>query len=111
MSRPAFDAGALPHRVTIERPVGTPDDGGGETVAWETVAVVWARVEPLRADERTAGAHLAMLATHRVILRWRDDVSGGMRVVHRGRALRVRAAADPDETRRFLELAAQEERA
>ncbi len=111
MSRPAFDPGALPHRVTILRPVGAPDSGGGEVVEWEPLATVWARVEPLRADERAVAGHLATVATHRATLRWRADVAGGMRVAHGDRALRVVTVADRDETRRFLTLTAREERA
>ena len=100
----------LDQRVTIERPVGAPDGGGGETIAWEEVATVWARVEPLKAEERAVAGHVATIATHRVTLRWRADVTGGMRILFRGRALRVLATHDPDERRRLLIVTAREER-
>ncbi len=110
MSAAAFDPGRLRHRVTIEQPVGTPDDGGGETLAWETLAAVWAEVMPVKAAESAAGDHEVTRATHRVTLRWRGDVTGGMRVLHRGRVLRIATASDPDETRRLLVAMATEER-
>jgi SPP1 family predicted phage head-tail adaptor len=111
MTPAVFDPGRLRHRVTLAAPVATPDGAGGETVAWSTVATVWAAVEPVAAAERRIADHLAAAVTHRVILRWRGDVTGGMRATHRGRNFRILAAIDPDERRRFLLAEAAEETA
>ena len=105
-----FDAGQLSNRVTLERPVRSGDGAGGATVDWQEVATLWARIEPVEAGERNAADRLATRVTHRIPLRFRGDVEGGMRVVHRGRKLAVAAWRDPDETRRFLVLEAVEER-
>jgi len=106
-----FDPGRLRHRVTLSAPVATPDGAGGETVAWSPVATVWAAVEPVAASERRIADHLAAAVTHRLTLRWRGDVVGGMRATHRGRNFRILAAVDPDESRRFLVAEAVEEEA
>jgi SPP1 family predicted phage head-tail adaptor len=106
-----FDAGRLRHRVTIERPVGTPDGAGGETVTWETLAAAWAEVRPLTAAEKTVAGHAAAVLTHRVTLRQRDGIAGGMRIVHRGRLLQIRAVRDPDEAGRWLVAECGEEAA
>ncbi|HZP20088.1 MAG TPA: phage head closure protein [Bauldia sp.] len=110
MSAAAFDPGWLRHRIVIEAATPAGDGAGGETLAWATVATLWSRIDPVAASERSAGEHLATVATHRVTIRWRDDVTGGMRVAYRGRYFRIAATRDPDETQRYLELTAIEER-
>lgn len=105
-----FDPGQLSSRVALERPVRTPDASGGATIEWEDVAIVWADIEPVEAGETFAADRLATRITHRITIRFRGDVEGGMRIVHRGRALRVAHWRDPDEARRFLVIEATEER-
>jgi SPP1 family predicted phage head-tail adaptor len=95
--------------VTIESAAGTSDAAGGETVVWDTLATLWARVEPTAANERIVAGHLSGVVTHEVTLRWRDDIAGGMRVAFRGRTFRILAVHDPDETRRYLVARATEE--
>lgn len=105
----ATDPGRLRHRLTIEMPEGVPDGAGGVTSSWSELATVWGVVEPLKAAEAAAGGRLASVATHRVLIRHRDDVGGGMRVRHRDRMLRVLAVHDPEERGRYLELLTKEE--
>jgi SPP1 family predicted phage head-tail adaptor len=105
-----LDPGLLRHRVGLERPQGTSDGSGGETIAWTPVATLWARIDPIGATESAIAGHLTTMATHKITIRWRDDVVGGMRIVFRGRHFRVRAVFDPDERQRYLVLATEEER-
>jgi SPP1 family predicted phage head-tail adaptor len=88
--------------VALEKSADLPDGQGGVMEAWELVAHLWARIEPLRAAAgEQAGAATAPIS-HRVTIRYRDDVRHAMRFVHRGRSLVIRAVRDPDETRRYL---------
>jgi SPP1 family predicted phage head-tail adaptor len=103
------DPGWLRHRVTIEVATGTGDEAGGESRTFATFAAVWARIEPVKADEKTIAAHLAGVVTHRATLRWRDDLTASMRIAYRGRHFRIRTIHDPDESRRYLELGCEEE--
>ncbi|BCP52824.1 head-tail adaptor protein [Kaistia sp. 32K] len=106
-----FDPGQLSSRVVLERAVRTADGAGGATIAWEPVATLWAAIEPVVADESFAADRLSTRVTHRIRIRFRTDLEGGMRIAHRGRVLRIAAWRDPDETRRFLVLESAEERA
>jgi SPP1 family predicted phage head-tail adaptor len=103
------DAGWLRHRVTIEAATGTSDEAGGETSSWAIFATAWSRIEPVGAAEKTVAAHLAGVVTHKVTLRWRDDLTASMRVAYRGRHFRIRTIHDPDEGRRHIELGCEEE--
>jgi SPP1 family predicted phage head-tail adaptor len=104
-----FDPGWLAHRVTIESAAGASDGAGGETVVWDTLATLWARIEPIGAGEKIVAGHLSGVVTHFVTLRWRDDIVGGMRIAYRGRTFRILAVDDPDESRRYLVAKASEE--
>jgi SPP1 family predicted phage head-tail adaptor len=105
-----FDPGLLRHRVQVERPVGTPDEAGGETIAWELVATLWARVDPAKAGEQTIAGHLAAVVSHKLTFRFREDLCGGMRALFRGRRFRIRAVFDPDERGRYIVVLAEEEK-
>ncbi|WP_421724238.1 phage head closure protein [Bauldia sp.] len=109
MSDPILDAGALRHRMTIESAVGASDGAGGESIVWNAVASVWARIRPLDETERIIAGHVTGVVTHTVTMRHRADIAGGMRIVYRGRVFRVLVASDPDETRRFTIARVEEE--
>lgn len=102
MGAMALDPGRLDARLTLQAPDESPDGQGGITGGWEIVADLWGQVEPLRARQgERAGSAVAQI-THRVTVRYRDDVRHAMRFVHRTRNLEIRSVRDPDETRRYL---------
>ncbi len=51
--------GDMRERFVLEQSIRTPDAAGGATVAWETVAEVWAGVRPISGDERLAHDQLS----------------------------------------------------
>lgn len=106
MSAPA--AGGLRRRVTLEAPADLADDIGGATRAWAAVATLWARIETPRGATRLAADRLEQAIAHRVTLRWRDGVTGAMRLRIGARIFLIKAARDPDESRRSLVLDCEE---
>jgi SPP1 family predicted phage head-tail adaptor len=109
MTAALYDPGWLRHRVTVESAAGAADGAGGEAVTWDTLATLWAHIEPVNAGEKIVAGHLSGVVTHDVTFRWRDDIAGGMRIAYRGRTFRILAVHDPDETRRYLVARATEE--
>lgn len=101
--------GRLRHRATVEQPVAVPDGGGGSATVWEMVATVWVAIDALSAAERDAAGRLDGIASHRVVMRFRDDIRGGMRLTRGSRRFRLLASHDPDGRRRFLILTAEED--
>ncbi len=102
MRRLAFDPGWLRHRVVIEAAATAADGAGGGSATWEVLAAVWALVEPVAGTERIVAGRLTGVVTHVVTMRHRADVTGGMRILYRGRTYRVLVVYDPDERRRYL---------
>jgi SPP1 family predicted phage head-tail adaptor len=101
-------AGSLRERLTIERPVRVADDAGGARTTWAALATVWAEVVSLGGVETALGERREARTSHRVTMRFRDDVTAEMRLVWRGRSLDIRGMRDPDGKRRWLAINAEE---
>lgn len=79
----SLSAGKLRHRLRIERPVYTQDQTTGDEVeTWQTVATVWAAIEPLSAREFIASQSEDSKINTRVTIRFRNDVDASMRLFH-----------------------------
>lgn len=116
-------AGRLRHRVRIESLEPQRDSHGaiirdpvtGETeMVWSEVATVWAAIEPISAREFAASGALQSQVTTRIVMRFRDDVTAAMRVVHApaGRVVRVYniqgVLADLDSGQEYMTLPCRE---
>lgn len=100
--------GARRLRVVLEEPVETPDDIGGVTRSFQPRVSLWAMLVPLAAAERDEAQQPAERISHRLIIRWRGDVTGAMRFVAGERRFDVRGQYDPDGMRRSLVCLVQE---
>jgi SPP1 family predicted phage head-tail adaptor len=92
----------LRHRVTLEAPVRTPDEGGTAVITWSAVADVWAAVRSVGGRERVEADRLAGRITHEIRIRWRDGVDATQRFRLGARLFLIHAARDPDARRRVL---------
>lgn len=97
-------AGALRHRITIQRKTeakdewGTPIPGG-----WEDVALVWADIKHQSGSESIrAGADVSIVRAS-VRIRWRTGIDAGMRVLYQGQAYDIEAVL-PGGNRQHLDL-------
>jgi SPP1 family predicted phage head-tail adaptor len=64
MTYRVLDAGALDKRVTIQARNESDDGGGGQTIAWTDVAIVWASVAPGTGREFTLAQQLQPELSH-----------------------------------------------
>ncbi|MCR6498907.1 phage head closure protein [Shinella sp. CPCC 101442] len=96
-----IDPGALSVRLVLERPVETPDGQGGVARSFSALATLWGRIDPIVARAEEAAGTLPVTVTHRIWLRRRPDLSGGMRLRSGARLFALRAFRDPDETGRY----------
>jgi SPP1 family predicted phage head-tail adaptor len=104
-----MDAGRLKHEMTLEEPVETSDGAGGFTTVWTSVATLWARLEPLDPAREAWAGRDAAEQTHRITIRFRDDVKQGMRLRKSTRLFPILSVRDADETGRYLICRTREE--
>lgn len=72
----------LDRLVTLQRRTAGTGPRGQAPETWVDVATgVWAGVEPIRGREFFAAGQQQLPVDARVIMRWRNDVEAGMRVV------------------------------
>ncbi len=100
--------GRMRQRIRIEQPVLTPDGLGGNTRDWQVIATVWASIRTRSGDERMAAGQLASQVTHRITLRYREDITPDMRIVFGTRIFAIRALLRDEYKKRSLEILAEE---
>ena len=108
MSARAEIASRLRQRVTIEQPSESADGAGGTTRSWTTLATVWAELLPLRGAENLLAFQQQAELTHRVTLRYRDDVTTAMRLSYDSRVFNIRSTRNVEERDQLLELLVEE---
>jgi SPP1 family predicted phage head-tail adaptor len=101
----------LNKRLNIEAPVRASEEGGAAVISWQTIATVWAALRPASGREVGAQDSQTLRTSHVIWLRWRDDLSGGMRFRWGLRTFEITAIRDPDELQRWLVCQADERRA
>ncbi|HYD17048.1 MAG TPA: phage head closure protein [Patescibacteria group bacterium] len=99
--------GQLNTKLSLEAPVLTPDGGGGFTVEWQEVTEVWAVVTDLTGHELLQDAQVTAHAPCRILLHYRDDLTGRMRLSGSGRVYDIVSVRDPDGGKCWLEIIAQ----
>jgi SPP1 family predicted phage head-tail adaptor len=104
-----MDAGALDERVTFKRKTLMRDGMGGADEAWAAITdgTVWARLRPVRGNERTEADRTEAKADYLVTIRYRDDLLPTDRIEWRGRELNIRLIRDGGPRAQFLEIEAE----
>ncbi|MGB3500329.1 MAG: phage head closure protein [Mesorhizobium sp.] len=104
-----INPGELRVELGLERMVPTPDGLGGFAEAWEAVTLVFAKIEP-RSTRSSFGADQTLEeVTQRITVRHHSQLASGMRLRRGGRIFEILTVHDPDETGRYLVIAAREQ--
>lgn len=94
--------GARSRLFVLEVPQESPDGFGGVLRSYQPGPQVWGALEVLGGRERVRGGRPEQVVTHRVTLHYRDGVTAAMRLALGLRRFAIRAASDPDGSRRDL---------
>ncbi len=102
----------LRDRIAIEVPQKTPDGAGGEVVVWSELDRVWAEVSAVNSVVRNAEVFKQeqnqVRKIYKVVMRYRDDLTEEMRVVHLDKVLNIRAIIVPSSALDVMELVVEE---
>ena len=97
-------SGRLRHQVVLQKQQTAQNGFGEKQSAWAAVATVWAAVETINGgDKYTADQHYHQRQT-RIIIRHRDDVQAGWRVIHAGQCFAIQSIDDNGGLHRELHL-------
>ena len=110
MSKPTVKIGDLRHRIKFQKEKKTPDDYHGHTSTWDDVATVWAKVEPISGREYFYSHQLKNVISHRITVRYRDDITVEMRIVFEERIMKIESLVNLQEQERLIELRCIEEK-
>lgn len=94
----SLDPGELRHRVTFRKNTPVQDSNGDTVDDWADYATVWAGWEPVSVrDFIQSGANQSQISA-RCKVRYRDDLTADMQVVHRGRTYQLGEALPDKES-------------
>lgn len=96
-------AGRLRHRIMLQRLTRVPDDIGGWVEVWFDLGQTWAEIRPVSGRAWMAAAQEQRAVTAEVLIRPRQGIEAGMRVVQ-GETHYLIEAALMDYTRCELKL-------
>lgn len=100
--------GRMRERVSIQAPQEVQSPSGEVTLGWTTaVGPVWASVEGLSSRDILQAMQSNVVASHRIRIRHRSDVTHENRVVWRGRTMEIASVVEK-ENRTVLEILARE---
>lgn len=100
--------GQMRERVSIKSQTEVRSPSGETTFSWDTtVATVWASVNGLSSRDILQAQQANVIATHRIRIRYRVDVTHTNRLVWRGRTMEIAAVVERDN-RTALEILARE---
>jgi SPP1 family predicted phage head-tail adaptor len=100
------DPGQLNRRLVLEALVETADGAGGVTRGYEIVTTLWASLAPRAASDNVAADALGASISHRIVVRWRGDITLRHRFRDGARTFHIAAIRERD--RRFLDIDAEE---
>lgn len=104
-----LDPGRMTARLELEAPQDLPDGQGGVTQGWQSLAFLWACIEPVSQGASEVASAEQVSLTHRIWLAHRPGISAGMRFRKGARLFSVKSIYDPDETGRFTVCRCEEE--
>ena len=95
-------------RITIQTKSDASDGQGGFTETWNDLATVYASIEPLKAFERYQAMQMQTPVTHKIVMRYRDDVPTTARIRFGDRVFWVKEIINVEERGRRLAIKAVE---
>ncbi len=94
--------GELRHRLTIEQPTRTDDEGGGAALAWFPFAHVWGAVEAISGSEKLRSDRMSGVVACTITIRNIDGITPSMRFRRDEDVYEIVSILDRDGRKRFL---------
>lgn len=79
----------LDKRIAVQKPVKTADGRGGYTTTWTDFHICWAAIWPVSAKQMLANETVISVTSHRIRIRYREDITSDCRVTYRNRIFTI----------------------
>lgn len=103
----SIHAGKLNERVTLRAPSVDRDQFGEATLDFDDIATVWAQVDGLSSREILQAMQANVVASHRIRIRFRGDLTPHCRIIWRDRTMEVSSLVER-QSRTMLEMLVRE---
>lgn len=97
-------SGLMRERIDLQAPTDVRSLTGEATLSWATTATVWADVQGLSTRDLLQAQQANVIATHRMIIRFRDGVTNQYRVVWRGKTMEVASVTEHENRSKMVLL-------
>ncbi|MFJ3316120.1 phage head closure protein [Herbaspirillum huttiense] len=97
-------AGQLNRKISIQRKLEIKNDAGDIVKSWSELSITWARKIDISGRELEAAMSISSEVSVKFLVRYREDVEHGMRIVLEGKAYRVISALDKKGNREELQV-------
>ena len=99
----------LNKRIDFQAQTKVPDNMGGFTVVWASMASsIAAAIWPVSASEAIQGSRPVMDITHRIRIRYRANLKASWRISWAGKYFNIVSIIDPNSAHRWLDILAKE---
>ncbi len=101
--------GDLKQRITLQALSRSADGGGGFTGGWQNITLnpeVSASIVPLSGSEQLRFHQLETTVTHRIIVRYRTDITAAMRIMWQDKIYHIISVTDKGGLGTYLEILA-----
>ncbi len=101
--------GDFRHMINFEAQTKTPDNMGGFSTSWKTVASsIAAAIWPVSAKEVIQAAQPVMIASHRIKIRYRANIKNSYRIKFGSRYFNIVSIINVNEKNEMLDILAKE---
>ncbi|WP_273725528.1 phage head closure protein [Brucella gallinifaecis] len=102
-----IDPSQFSTELALEAMQSVADGMGGYKETWSEMALLWGKIEPISGTPSGQVRPFPEL-THRIYVRYREDISSDKRFRKGRRIFTLRTVYDPDESKRYLTCLAVE---
>lgn len=100
--------GLMRRKVTIRAMTRTSDGMGGYTETPTDITGINAQIYPLEGREQVEAMQTGMQRPHRIVMRYREGMTGAKTLVYGTRTFDIKSLVDPEERHRELHILAEE---
>ena len=101
--------GKLNRCIIFQRLEAKEDDMGQDKSEWKNYKTVWGTVKPYKSSEYNFMGKLKPEVTHRIYVRYREDITTDMRILYKGHTYAIAGPPlDVNDARELLEIQCEE---